>query len=111
MYGVRNKVRIPRVTPYEDCSSFATWCYWHAGAPDPNGRRYDGHGFTGTQAANGRRVTTPKPGDLILYGPSPNFSHVAVYIGNGLCVSHGSEAGPVVLNYKYRPVAQIRSYV
>lgn len=111
MYGVRNKIRIPRVTPYEDCSSFATWCYWHAGAPDPNGRGYDGYGFTGTQAARGKRITTPKPGDLIFYGSGPNYSHVTVYIGNGLCVSHGSEAGPMVLNYKYRPVSTIRSYV
>jgi hypothetical protein len=111
MYGVRNKIRIPRVTPYEDCSSFATWCYWHAGAPDPNGFRYNGWGYTGTQARNGKRVSTPKPGDLIFYGSGPPYGHVTVYIGDGKCVSHGSEAGPIVLNYRYRPVAAIRSYV
>jgi peptidoglycan hydrolase-like protein with peptidoglycan-binding domain len=111
MYGVRNKIRIPRVTPYEDCSSFATWCYWHAGAKDPNGLGYSGWGYTGTQARNGRRVQTPKPGDLIFYGSGPPYSHVAVYIGNGKCVSHGSQAGPMILNYKYRRVAAIRSYL
>lgn len=111
MYGVRHRIRIPRVTPYEDCSSFATWCYWHAGAKDPNGLGYAGYGFTGTLAQHGKRVTTPKPGDLIFYGSGPPYSHVAVYIGKGLCVSHGSEAGPMILNYRYRPVAAIRSYV
>ena len=111
MYGVKNKVRIPRVTPYEDCSSFSTWCYWHAGVKDPNGLGYSGWGYTGTLARNGRAVSAPKPGDLIFYGSAPNFSHVAVYIGNGLCVSHGSERGPIVVSYRYRRVAAIRSYV
>jgi cell wall-associated NlpC family hydrolase len=109
MYGVRNKIRIPRITPYEDCSSFATWCYWHAGATDPNGLRYSGWGYTGTQVNNGKRVSVPKPGDLVFYGSGP--SHVSIYIGNGKCVSHGSQAGPMILNYKYRPVSSIRSYV
>ena len=111
MYGVRNKIRIPKIPIYEDCSSFATWCYWHAGGPDPNGRGYDGYGFTGTMAAHGKRVSSPLPGDLLLYGPGPNFSHVTVFIGNGKCVSHGSEAGPMVLAWNYRPVSQIRRYV
>jgi peptidoglycan hydrolase-like protein with peptidoglycan-binding domain len=111
MYGVRNKIRIPRITPYEDCSSFATWCYWHAGAKDPNGLGYSGWGYTGTQARNGKRVNSPKPGDLIFYGSGPPYSHVTVYIGNGKCVSHGSQAGPMILNYKYRRVTAIRSYV
>ncbi|MHB8469552.1 MAG: Hint domain-containing protein [Gaiellaceae bacterium] len=30
-----------------DCSGFVTLCYHLAGAPDPNGRGYDGQGWTG----------------------------------------------------------------
>jgi putative peptidoglycan binding protein/NlpC/P60 family protein len=109
MYGVRNKIKPPGIPRYEDCSSFSTWCYWVAGAADPNGLGYSGFGFTGTLASHGRRVSTPKPGDLVFYGPYPH-SHVTIYIGNGMCVSHGSEIGPIVTRYNYRPVAQIRSY-
>jgi hypothetical protein len=111
MYGVRHRIRIPRITPYEDCSSFATWCYWHAGAPDPNGFHYNGWGFTGTMAHNGRHVSRPKPGDLIFYGWPPTFTHVTIYIGHNLCVSHGSEAGPMILDYRYRTPMAKRSYV
>jgi peptidoglycan hydrolase-like protein with peptidoglycan-binding domain len=110
MYGVRNKIRPPRIPYYEDCSSFSTWCYWVAGAPDPNGLRYSGFGYTGTLNNNGRRTYSPRPGDLVFYG-SGEHNHVTVYIGKGLCVSHGSEAGPYVLRYNYRPVNQIRSYL
>ena len=39
-------------------------------------------------------VPTRDPGDLVFYGSFPH-SHVTVYIGNGLCVSHGNESGPV----------------
>lgn len=110
MYGVRNRVRIPGIPRYEDCSSFATWCYWQAGARDPNGLSYNGYGFTGTLANHGKRVVgQPKPGDLALYGRYP-YSHVTIYIGNGRCVSHGSESGPLLLSVYYRSVAQFRSY-
>ena len=34
----QRRIRPPSVPSYEDCSSFATWCYWTANAPDPNGR-------------------------------------------------------------------------
>lgn len=113
MYGVRNKIRPPRIPYYEDCSSFATWCYWVAGAPDPNGLDYNGYGFTGTQISHGRRVSSPRPGDLIFYGRDwrGNPTHVAIYIGGGKVVSHGGESGPVVSYYKYRPINQIRSYL
>ncbi len=116
MQGVREQRRLPSFPEFEDCSSFATWCYWVAGAPDPNGRGYDGLGFTGTQIGPGKKVTEPRPGDLVFYGwePAPRNcpKHVAVYVGNGKVVSHGSESGPhlVVLDYR-TDRNQIRSYL
>jgi hypothetical protein len=98
MYGVRNRIRPPEVPKYEDCSSFATYCYWVAGAPDPNGLHYNGYGYTGTQIDNGRRVANPSPGDICFYGWGYNGApkHEALYIGSGKIVSHGSDSGPQI---------------
>jgi cell wall-associated NlpC family hydrolase len=116
MMIVRQRLRPPipaGVQVYEDCSSFVTGCFWIGGAPDPNGRGYDGQGYTGTLAQHGRPVSIreARPADLILYGRSP-FHHVTLHIGNGLCISHGSERGPVVETIDYRgDRAEIRSYL
>jgi hypothetical protein len=112
MEGVRNGVRPPRHPSWEDCSSFATWCYWAAGAPDPNGSGYDGFGYTGTQVQHGKTTNSPRPGDLVFYGGGAVPSHVAVYVGNGKVVSHGSEPGPYLLAIDYRgDRSQVRSYL
>src|SRR5574338_9553 len=111
MYGVRNHVRPPRIPYYEDCSSYATWTYWGAGVRDPNGLGYNGWGYTGTLAQHGSRTTNPQPGDLAFYGRFP-YGHVVVYIGNGKCISHGSEIGPLLLNVYYRSdFSHFRTYV
>lgn len=112
MYGVRHRVKPPNVPPYEDCSSFVTWCYWVAGAPDPNHLNYSGYGFTGTLASHGVQTYSFKPGDLCFYGYGPPYSHVTIYIGNNRAISHGSERGPnlVVFNYR-RDYRQTRSYL
>lgn len=114
MWGVRNKTMPPNVPPYEDCSSFATWLYWVAKAPDPNGLGYSGFGFTGTQVLHGTRITSGmlKKGDLVFYGftRSGYPTHVAIYVGGGKVVSHGSEGGPFLLPYNYRSINQIRTY-
>lgn len=103
MQGVRQKLRPPAFPRYEDCSSYSTWCYWVAGMPDPNGRGYDGYGYTGTLTQRGWRVSAPNPGDLVFYGGSSSAPyHVAIYIGGGQVVSHGSESGPLVLSVHYR---------
>jgi hypothetical protein len=101
MYGVRNKIRPPKIPYYEDCSSYSTWIYWGAGAKDPNGLGYNGFGYTGTLSQHGLRTFSPKPGDLGFYGSSP-YSHVVIYVGNGMCVSHGSEGGPYYTTPYYR---------
>jgi hypothetical protein len=53
--------RPPRFPQFEDCCSFTTWCYRAAGGPDPNGRTYNGQGFTGTQIATGTECRNPRP--------------------------------------------------
>lgn len=98
---------------WDDCSEFFTKaCKW-AGMPDPNGMAYDGAGWTGTIGHQGRRVTAAqlRVGDAVLYGGWPDFTHVACYVGGGRVVSHGSEAGPLLLAYDYRPVAEIRTFL
>lgn len=115
MSGVRDKILLPNVPPYEDCSSFATWCYWIAGAPDPNGFNYNGYGNTGSQYPNGVHVTLSKArmGDICFYGWSNGEpEHEAIYAGNGMVVSNGSEAGPLYESATYRKdMVGIRSYL
>ncbi len=117
MQGVREKIQPPKHPIWEDCSSFATWCYWVAGAPDPNGNSFDGiHGYTGDQIRHGREVKTPRPGDLVFYGHSHGaINHVTVYVGNGRVISHGQESGPELYPMDYSrpggPRQQIRTYV
>lgn len=88
-------------TLYEDCSSSCTGYYYIARLADPNGRGYDGQGYTGTLAVHGVRVSSPLPGDLGLYGGFP-YRHVVIYVGNGLCVSFGSNP-PRLCTPHYRP--------
>ena len=45
---------------YLDCSSAVTTIFEAAGFGDPNGRHYDGQGYTGTLVARGRKVSTAK---------------------------------------------------
>jgi hypothetical protein len=103
MQGVRERKKPPLYPSWEDCSSITTWYYWVANAPDPNGNHYNLLGYTGTLASNGHATTHPKPGDIILYGSVFPYHHVAVYIGGGRCISHGSEIGPLMLSAYYRP--------
>lgn len=103
---------------YADCSAFATWVLWngldHYHAKDiVNGQKWQG-GYTGTQLSHGRVVKfRKKPLDLVLYGrPGTTGEHVAVYIGGGKVISHGSEGGPYLLPWNYRPdVIETRRYI
>jgi len=106
MYGVRNHIHPPEIPRYEDCSSFATWLYYTSGLPDPNRRGYDGQGYTGTMIDNGRQVSVNEArlGDLVFYGWGFNGApkHVAMSLGHGRVISHGSESGPLLLGIRYR---------
>lgn len=108
-----------------DCSAFASWCLWNGlylglgiKTDVVNGEKW-GAGYTGTMAQHGRQVVHLKnvlPGDCVLYGPAPTYEHVAIVVsvknGQPLVISHGSEAGPFLLPYNYRPdVGQFRRYV
>jgi cell wall-associated NlpC family hydrolase len=73
-----------------------------------NGANWN-YGYTGTQLNHGKPVRKwahKRVGDLIHYR-----GHVAIYIGGGLVVSHGSEAGPLICRWNYRPVIAIRRYI
>jgi cell wall-associated NlpC family hydrolase len=119
--GIGEGILPPRVPSYADCSSFATWTYFAAGAPDPNGYGYDpGAAWTGTLGVHGislgsnraAQLRRARPGDLVFYGSGLPWQHVAIYIGGGEVVSHGGESGPLRLPIDYRPDrGDIRSYL
>jgi hypothetical protein len=91
---------------HSDCSSFATLCYKDAGCPDPNGRGYDGYGYTGSLQGRGK-VCNPKPGALAFYGTSwQNTTHVAVCDTASSVISFGST--PIT---RYGVVAYRSDYV
>lgn len=100
-----------------DCSAFATWCLWNGldhfhHSDTVNGQRWRA-GFTGTLLQHGRRVRSPRPADLIIYGRSWPGDHTAVYTGGGLVVSHGTEAGPNLVRWNQMgiPVLSVRRYL
>jgi cell wall-associated NlpC family hydrolase len=108
-----------------DCSGFVTVCHYAGGAPDPNGRGYDGEGYTGTLCDFGSRVndvSSLKPGDLVFYGYSsgngPAFppgspTHVAMYAGylNGVHMVLSMGSYPMGLyRFDYRSINQFRTY-
>jgi len=101
--GITGHVRPPNAPPYSDCSAAVTWCYWTVFGSGPdfiNGDSWRG-GYTGTLSSHGWSVPCSSMivGDLSFYG-SP-ISHVAMSMGNGQVVSHGSD--PVGLySYAYR---------
>jgi cell wall-associated NlpC family hydrolase len=80
-----------------DCSGFVTWCYWRAGASDPNTMNYDGYGYTGT-LLHGKRIQQSQlhKGDVVVFGPGVGV-HAALVVevaGDPLCASHGRQGDP-----------------
>jgi cell wall-associated NlpC family hydrolase len=94
----------PRIINWGDCSGILTCWYKRAGSwVNPNG--YVGwppYGYTGTLRQHGRVTHSPKPGDDVHYGFGTG-RHVSVYVGNGMQIGHGSEAGPILGTVHYRP--------
>jgi hypothetical protein len=121
-WGIRNEARIHyaqirpiplrRALPLTtDCSGFATLCYYLAGAPDPNGLDYSGHGWTGTLLENMENIDrrAVKAGDLVVWGEYPGH-HCAIVLEPGddpRLVSHGQERGPLEIRFstecRYQP--------
>ena len=92
--------RLPLTT---DCSGFVTICYYLAGAEDPNGRGYDGAGYTGTLLGWLPRIdpAAARRGDLVVWGTWPG-RHVAIVLEPGddpLLCSPGLERGPLAIAY------------
>jgi hypothetical protein len=92
-----------------DCSSHFTYCYWAAGAPDPNGCNYDGLGYTGTEVGHGHLLMAKgtetaaeetRPGDAVIYFSDNSFTqsvHVAMITIPGadpMTISHGQQGDP-----------------
>jgi hypothetical protein len=94
-----------RVLPITvDCSGFVTVCFNWAGAPDPNGNKYGGQGYTGTLLRHGGPTTQKeaKPGDLVIFGAGTG-NHVALVThagANPILASHGGEAGPIRIDFR-----------
>ena len=117
--GIRRRCRASKGQfPHAgDCSSFTTWCLWDAllmyDAPDViNGSSWTA-GYTGTQLEHGKPVTgSVMRGDLAIYGNGAPGKHVAICIGNGLVISHGSQAGPMKVKLHYRrDLMEVRRYI
>jgi hypothetical protein len=101
MDGILQERRPPDFPRFADCSSFAIWCYWAAGAPDPNESGYSG-GWSGSLVQKGQETDEAGVGDIAFYGTSrSDINHVTVSVGNGRCVSHGQESGPLLLALDY----------
>lgn len=111
--------------PISDCSSSSTWAYWDATRRYKlkdfvNGASWEA-GYTGTMQNHGKRVFKGRPrfatarmmvGDAVFYGDQGGgiAAHVAIYIGNGLVISHGSH-GVHLLRWDYREVNEVRRYI
>ena len=97
-----------------DCSGFFTNCYWCAGAGDPNKRRYDRQGYTGTLLSAGTEIGIDRvePADAVIYGPGTGW-HVGIVVervgNNILTISHGQEGDPSYV-WANRPTCPDRGY-
>jgi NlpC/P60 family len=119
-YAIRNRIHANegQYPIWADCSAFVTWCYWDATrlyrlSDFVNGAGWRA-GFTGTMVRHGRIVQPGNllTGDSIFYGgPWSRPTHVAIYVGNGRVISHGSESGPLLLHYAYRPINHCRRFI
>jgi hypothetical protein len=99
--------RKPYALPlFVDTSSFVTWCYWIAGAPNPNGNAYNlrNPAYTGTLLGHMKHIPRSEvgPGDIVIWTPPAPGQHSAVVVQAGadpLLVSHGSEEGPIRIRF------------
>jgi hypothetical protein len=101
-----------------DCSALATWILWQGLGPFcvpdvVNGANWHA-GFISTLLSHGRALGPREPirlGDLAFYLPGGRH-HVAVCIGGGRVVSHGTPFGPAKLTLRYRAdLHSIRRYI
>lgn len=114
MWIVRNMRKPPfqSVDIYEDCSSSSTGLFWIGGAPDPNGLKFNGQGYTGTLCEHGKQVSSMGACRLAFYGSGPPYHHVTFGLGGNRTWSHGWEGGPNIYDTpRYRSdLHEIREY-
>jgi len=95
------KERLPSVPATLNSTTFVTWCYWQAGAPDPNGNDYAGPSWTGALLAHGRRISKDqaRPGDLVVFGAGTGqLAAVVVEAGpDPLLAVHPDASGPKIV--------------
>lgn len=95
-----------------DCSAFVTWIYWSIfgnGDDFLNGENWKA-GYTGTLVTRGRNVdlNSLEVGDLCFYYQP--MHHVAIYVGDGMVVTHGMD--PVgYYKVNYAPLDYCRRYI
>jgi hypothetical protein len=122
---VRNHIRMTKLlkyvktrvnkTPYVfsgssiygwDCSGMVRWLYGQFGLDVPHSAN--------KQAHVGTRVSTPVPGDVVVfaYAGSTNFYHSAIYIGNGKVINANYGSGTTIIeplsNYKRSQIRYVR---
>jgi cell wall-associated NlpC family hydrolase len=113
--GINDHICPPLVPMYSDCSSTVTWIYWtlFGNGPDFLSQMNWTNGWTGSLNQHGVAVapanaSTLQIGDLCFYYFP--MHHVAMYVGNGMVVSHGMD--PVgYYPYDYAPIDYCRRYL
>lgn len=74
-----------------DCSGLVRWTYKRFGIELPHSANKQGH--------VGKRVSTPKPGDIVVfaYNGSTNFYHSGLYIGDRKIINAHYGAGSTII--------------
>ena len=92
-YGINHNVHPPNAPKYSDCSSAATWVYWTVFGRGKDFLNNEGWkaGNTDSMIKHGRTVPLSqlRIGDLVFYGHP--VGHVAIFVGNGMVISHGGD--------------------
>jgi cell wall-associated NlpC family hydrolase len=89
-----------------DCSGLVRYAYKRLGITLPHSADKQGH--------VGKRVSTPKLGDVVVfaYAGRHDFYHAAIYIGNDLIINANREYGTTVIeplsNFKHSQIRFIR---
>ena len=70
-----------------DCSGLVVWAYQQLGVELPHSANKQGH--------IGKKVKTPKIGDIVVFGykGSKSYYHASIYIGNGKVIHAGFRPG------------------
>eukprot|EP00591_Stephanopyxis_turris_P008815 CAMPEP_0195533690 /NCGR_PEP_ID=MMETSP0794_2-20130614/41006_1 /TAXON_ID=515487 /ORGANISM="Stephanopyxis turris, Strain CCMP 815" /LENGTH=207 /DNA_ID=CAMNT_0040666317 /DNA_START=9 /DNA_END=632 /DNA_ORIENTATION=+ len=121
-YGITNHVKPPNAPLYSDCSSAATWVYWTIfgdGQDFLNGESWSA-GYTGTMVSHGTEIklSSAQKGDLVFYGGVSDDgdsngapTHVAIYIGDDMVISHGEDPVDKVSVHYRSDINQVRKYI